>query len=80
MKKMYLMKGMALLAMGLVAASCNKADFDQGAYQKAKETESREKFINNVMGGQEIDPNQTWSTTTACNVSVTPDKSGTLKI
>ena len=80
MKKMYLMKGMAALAMGLVAASCNKMDFDQNAYQQAKEQESKEKFINNVMNGQEIDPNQTWTTTTACQVKVTPDKSGTLKI
>ncbi len=77
---MYLMKGIAALAMGLVAASCNKMDFDQNAYQQAKEQESKEKFISNVMNGQEIDPNQTWNTTTACQVKVTPDKSGTLKI
>ena len=80
MKKMYLMKGMAVMALGLIVASCNKMDFDQDAYQKAKEAESRQKFINNVMGGQDIDPNQTWSTTTACNVSVTPNQDGILKI
>ena len=80
MKKMYLMKGMAVLALGLVVASCNKMDFDQDAYQKAKEAESRQKFINNVMGGQEIDPNQTWSTTVANKVTVNSELSGTLRI
>ena len=80
MKKMYLMKGMAVLAMGLVAASCNKNDFDQGAYQQAKEQESQEQFMNNVMGGKSIDPNQTWSTTKSVSVTVTPQKDGTLKI
>ena len=30
---MYLMRGMAALAVGLVAASCNKTEFDQTAYQ-----------------------------------------------
>ena len=73
MKKMYLMKGMAALAMGLVAASCNKMDFDQNAYQQAKEQESKEKFINNVMNGQEIDPNQTWTTATSLPVQVSVD-------
>jgi len=80
MKKMYLLKGMAVLAMGLVVASCNKMDFDQDAYQKAKEAESRQKFINNVMGGQDIDPNQTWSTTKSVSITVTPQKDGILKI
>ena len=77
---MYLMKGMAVLAMGLVAASCNKLDFDQDAYQRAKEQESKESFMNNVMGGQDIDPNQTWKTTEAEKVTVTSQLSGTLKI
>lgn len=77
---MYLMKGMAVLAMGLVAASCNKKDFDQSAYQQAKEQESQEQFMNNVMGGKSIDPNQTWSTTKSVSVTVTPQKDGTLKI
>ena len=80
MKKMYLMKGMAVMALGLVVASCNKMDFDQNAYQKAKEAESRQKFINNVMGGQDIDPNQTWSTTKSVSITVTPQKDGILKI
>ena len=77
---MYLMKGMAVLAMGLVAASCNKMDFDQSAYQQAKEQESQEQFMNNVMGGKSIDPNQTWSTTKSVSITVTPQKDGILKI
>lgn len=80
MKKMYLMKGMAVLALGLVVASCNKMDFDQDAYQKAKEAESRQKFINNVMGGQDIDPNQTWATTVTNKVTVNSEFSGTLRL
>lgn len=80
MKKMYLMRGMAALAVGLVAASCNKTEFDQTAYQQAKVQESEESFLNNVMAGQEIDPNQTWSTTNSVSVTVTPRKDGALKI
>ena len=80
MKKMYLMKGMAVLALGLIVASCNKMDFDQDAYQKAKEAESRQKFINNVMGGQDIDPNQTWATTVTNKVTVNSEFSGTLRL
>ena len=44
MKRVYLMKGMAALAMGLVVVSCNKTDFDQNAYQQAKVQESKESF------------------------------------
>ncbi len=77
---MYLMKGMAVLAMGLVAASCNKMEFDQDAYQRAKEQESKESFMNNVMAGKSIDPDQTWKTTEAEKVTVTSQLSGTLKI
>ena len=80
MKKMYLVKSMAALAMGLVAVSCNKASFDEGAYQNAKEQESQEQFVNNVMGGQQIDPNQNWKTTNTIELTVTTAKEGTLKI
>ena len=78
---MYLMKGMAALAMGLVAVSCSKSDFDQSAYQQAKEQESKESFMNNVMGGQNIDPNQTWSTTTTVQLNVSSEiAEGVLKV
>jgi len=81
MKKMYLVKSMAALAMGLVAVSCNKASFDEGAYQNAKEQESQEQFVNNVMGGQQIDPNQNWKTTTAVKLTVNSEiAEGVLKV
>ena len=81
MKKVYLMKGMAAMAFGLVVTSCNKMDlFNANAEQEAKEKEFTENFQSKVMGGQTIDPNQTWSTTTPVQVSVTPRTSGTLKI
>ena len=81
MKKVYLMKGMAAMAFGLVVTSCNKMDlFNANAEQEAKEKEFTENFQSVVMGGQTIDPNQTWSTTTPVQVSVTPRTSGTLKI
>lgn len=80
MKKVYLLKSFATLALALVAVSCNKYSFDQEAYQRAKEDESNESFMNNVMGGQEIDPNQTWKTTEAEKVTISSELSGTLKI
>jgi len=81
MKRMYLMKGMAALAFGLVAVSCNKSDiFNPYAQQKENEKKSEAAFAENVMNGQAIDPNQTWSTANAMEVSVTPSATGTLKI
>ena len=80
MKKVYLLKSFATLALALVAVGCNKYSFDQEAYQRAKEDESNESFMNNVMGGQEIDPNQTWKTTSSVNITVTPRKDGILKV
>lgn len=81
MKKMYLMKGMAVIACGLVVASCNKADtFNPYADQEAKEQEFKNNFESNVMGGRSIDANQTWSTAKAVQVTVNPRQSGTLKI
>ena len=80
MKKVYLLKSFAALALALVAVGCNKFDFDQDAYQRAKEQESNESFMTNVMGGQDIDPNQTWKTTSSVSLTVTPRKDGILKI
>ncbi|MDE7455332.1 MAG: DUF4842 domain-containing protein [Prevotella sp.] len=71
MKKVYLMKGMAAMTLGLVVASCNKADiFNAYADQEVKEQEFTENFQNNVMGGKTIDPNQNWSTAVQSNVTV----------
>ena len=75
------MKGMAALAFGLVAVSCNKSDiFNPYQQQEENQKKSEAAFAENVMNGQAIDPNQTWSTTSPVQVSVTPSVNGTLKI
>ena len=57
MKRMYLMKGMAALAMGLVTVSCNKVDFG-GQSQVSKE----DALANaELQLGASIDPNQDWN-------------------
>ena len=81
MKKVYLMKGMAAMALGLVVASCNKMDaFNPYAEQEAKQQEFTENFQSSVMNGQSIDQNQTWANTTTTQVSVKSEIAGTLKI
>lgn len=71
MKRMYLMKGMAALAFGLVAVSCNKSDiFNPSAQQEENEKKSEAAFAENVMDGQAIDANQTWSTASPATVNV----------
>ena len=81
MKRMYLMKGMAALAFGLVAVSCNKSDiFNPYQQQEENQKKSEAAFAENVMDGKTIDANQTWSTANAMEVSVTPSATGTLKI
>ena len=75
------MKGMAALAFGLVAVSCNKSDiFNPYQQQEENQKKSETAFTENVMDGQAIDANQTWSTANAMEVSVTPSATGTLKI
>ena len=72
---------MAALAFGLVAVSCNKSDlFNPYAQLEENQKKSETAFAKNVMDGQAIDPNQTWSTANAMEVSVTPSATGTLKI
>ena len=59
MKKMYLMKGMAVLALGLVVASCNKMEF-AGQPQISDE----EALTNAELKlGVSIDPKQDWNMT-----------------
>ena len=65
---MYLMRGMAALAMGLVVVSCNKMDFS-GQPQVSTE----EAMANAEMQlGVTIDPNQDWNMTqnVQANISV----------
>ena len=81
MKKLYLMKGMAVMALGLTAFSCSKKDvFDSGVQQQQKEKEFTTNFQKSVLGGQDIDPNQTWSTTVKTTVEITSEVSGKLRI
>ena len=70
MKKVYLMKGLAVMAMGLVIASCSKDVFDPNALQAENEEAFNNNFQTNVLNGQEIDDNQTWSTAEQAKVSV----------
>ena len=71
MKKVYLMKGMAAMAFGLVVASCNKTDvFNPYAEQEAKQQEFTANFQESVMGDKTIDPNQTWSTAVQSSVNI----------
>ena len=56
---MYLMKGMAVLAMGLVVAGCNKLDFaNQAQISDEEALENAEMQL-----GATIDPNQDWKMT-----------------
>lgn len=65
------MKGMAALAFGLVAVSCNKSDiFNPSAQQEENEKKSETAFAENVMDGQAIDANQTWATASPATVNV----------
>ena len=68
MKKMYLMKGMAVLAMCTVAVSCNRLEFS------GQPEVSKEDAIANaeLQLGAAIDPNQDWNMTKSvtANVSV----------
>ncbi|MBR1547950.1 MAG: DUF4842 domain-containing protein [Prevotella sp.] len=71
MNKKYLMKSVAFATVAMMAASCNHDAW----YQKADPTAETAKefdanFKNVVMGGQEIDANQTWSTSAASKVTV----------
>lgn len=66
MKKMYLMKGMAVMALGLVVASCNKMEF-AGQPQISDE----EALTNAELAlGISIDSNQDWKMTQQSTASV----------
>ena len=70
MKKVYLMKGMAVMALGLAIASCSKDVFDPNALQAQNEEAFNNNFQTNVLNGQEIDENQSWSTAVNATVKV----------
>ena len=73
MKKVYLMKGIAVMALGLTIASCSKDVFDPNALQAQNEEAFNNNFQKSVLNNQEIDENQTWSTATTLSVQVTVD-------
>ena len=68
MKKMSFLKEIAAFALVFAAIGCSHDDdlYDQ----TSKEEESASQFKNNVLGGQEVDANQTWSTAVTSTVSV----------
>ena len=81
MKTNFLMKGIAVMALGLVAVSCNKMDsFNPYAEQEIKQEEFTNNFQTEVLNGKSVDANQTWATTNAVQINLTPNQSGTLKI
>jgi hypothetical protein len=79
MKKNTLMKSMAALTLTLAAAGCSH---DADLYdQAAKQRESANNFVNLVLGGQQVDPNQNWSTATTRTLTVSSEiAEGTLKV
>ena len=75
------MKGVAILAVGLTIASCSHDAWNQQtdrAWQAAEEYSSN--FKNIVMGGQNVDGRQTWTTAVTTQITLTSAKAGTLKI
>ena len=78
MKKMNIMKSVAAMALAVVAVGCSH---DTDLYdQNAKELEFSSNFVNNVLGGQQVDGRQTWSTATKVTIKVNSEMSGTLQI
>lgn len=63
MKQSFLTKYVVALVIVLMATSCSK----EGSYSQPEITES---FRALVMGGKDIDPNQTWSTATNTSVTI----------
>ena len=82
MKSNYLMKGLAVMAMGFVAVSCNKMDsFNPYAEQEIKQEEFTNNFQSSVLNGKSIDANQTWATTTLTTLNISSEiAEGTLKV
>ena len=81
MCKKYLMKSMAFAAVAVMTASCSHNAWNQ-EYNPSEQTayEFKSNFKNVVMGGNDIDANQTWSTAVTTKISIKASKAGTLKI
>jgi len=68
---MYLLKGFAGLALCMVATACSHEDFAEE--QQTKEEEFIDNFQALVMGGKEVNPNQTWNTAVSTTIKVSVD-------
>ena len=68
MKKVYLMNGLAVVAMALAATSCSR---DLGGSYVVSEEQAFTNAESKL--GVEIDPNQTWKMTQSGTVTVTAD-------
>lgn len=66
----------ALAALGLASCSNEKDLYDPNYFKQ----EASNNFKANIMNGQEIDAAQTWNTSVATRVAVTPSESGTIKV
>ena len=79
MKKDNLMKGLLAIAVAVAITGCSReTDFFD---QSAKERESADNFQNLVLGGQQVDANQNWSTAKSHTLNVTSEiAEGTLKV
>ena len=71
MDKKYLLKGCAAFALCLIATACSHDDFTEE--QKTKVEEFADNFQALVMGGKEVNPNQTWNTAVSTTVEVSVD-------
>ena len=65
MKNVYLLRGFAALAIGLIMASCGKEEFEQ------QPTEAEAVTIAEEVFGFNIDPNQDWNMTQSGSIDVT---------
>lgn len=70
MNKNFLMKGGAVIAIAIAVASCGEKNYFDPTTQQQ---EFNANFINNVMGGKQIDPKQTWNTSAITQAKVTVD-------
>ena len=79
MNKKYLMKSVAVAVLAVAATGCSH---DLPDYNAEVQEEFDNNFVNNVLGGQSIDPKQTWSTATntQVNVSVNLDYDAEYKV
>ena len=81
MMKKNLIYAAAIVAAAMATTSCNHDKWHQGYDPTAeKANEYAANFQNLVLNGGTPDPSQTWSTAEACKVTITPAKTGVLRI